>query len=79
MNVTLSLDEGLVRKIRKIAAEHDTTLTALIRTSLETIAAEDTAYGRGRRERESLDRSFERLRVKVGKRTWTRADLHARP
>lgn len=33
---------------------------------------------RRRREREALERSFERFRFKVGKRTWKRADLYAR-
>jgi len=33
---------------------------------------------RKRREREALERSFERFRFYVGKRTWKRADLYAR-
>jgi hypothetical protein len=31
MNVTLSLDDDLVREVRKIAVERDTTLTGLVR------------------------------------------------
>jgi hypothetical protein len=78
MNITLSLDDGLVKEVRKIAVDRDTTLTGLVRDYLETLAAESAASGRKRRERELLDRSFERFQFKVGKRTWTRADLHAR-
>ena len=78
MNVTLSIDDDLVKKIRKIAIERDTTLTGMVRGYLEKLAAEDSASGRKRREREALERSFERVRFKVGKKTWTRADLHAR-
>jgi hypothetical protein len=78
MNVTLSLDDELVRKVRKIAVERDSTLTGLVRDYLEKLAVEDSASGRRRREREALERSFERLQFKVGKRTWKRADLYAR-
>jgi hypothetical protein len=78
MNVTLSLDDELVREARKIAAERDTTLTAMIREYLERLAEENLAGGRKRRERAALERSFERLQFRVGKRTWNRADLHAR-
>jgi hypothetical protein len=78
MNVTLSLDDQLVKKVRKIAVERDTTLTGLIRSYLETLAAEDPSALRKKREREALERSFETLQFRVGKRTWTRADLHER-
>ncbi len=78
MNITLSLEDDLVKQVRKIAVEQDTTLTGLVRTYLQELAAENTASGRKRREREALDRTFERFQLKVGKRTWTRADLHVR-
>ena len=78
MNVTLSLDDELVRKVRKIAVERDSTLTRLVRDYLEKLAVEDSASGRRRREREALERSFERFRFNVGERTWKRADLYAR-
>jgi hypothetical protein len=78
MNVTLTLDDDLVKKVRKIAVDRDTTLTRLVREYLEKVAAENAASGRKRRERETLDRSFERVQFKAGKRTWTRDDLYAR-
>jgi predicted transcriptional regulator len=77
MNITLSLDDELVKKVRKIAVERDTTLTGIIRDHLEKLAVEDNLSGRRRREREALERSFERFQFKVGKRTWKRADLYA--
>ena len=78
MNVTLSLDDDLVKKVRKIAVERDTTLTGLIRRYLEEVAAEDSTLGRKRREREALEQSFQKFGFKIGKRNWTREDLHAR-
>jgi len=41
MNVTLSLDDDLVKRVRKIAVEHDTTLTGMIRDYLEQVATKD--------------------------------------
>jgi hypothetical protein len=78
MNLTLSLDDELVKTARKIAVERDTTLTGMVREYLEKLAAEEAATGRKRRDREALERSFERFQFKVGKRTWKRADLYAR-
>jgi hypothetical protein len=78
MNVTLSLDEKLVKEVRKIAVEQDTTLTGLVRDYLERLAAESTGSGRKRREREALERSFAQFQFNIGKRTWKRGGLHVR-
>lgn len=78
MNITLSLDEELVKQVRKVAIERDTTLTGLVRAYLEELAEEAARTGRKRREREALERSFERFQFRVGKRTWKREDLYAR-
>jgi len=78
MKITLSLDDELMKKVRKIAVGRDTTVTGMIREYMEKLAAEDAASGRKRREREALERSFGRFQFKVGKRTWKRADLYAR-
>ena len=78
MNVTLSLDDQLVKEVRKIAIERDSTLTGLIREYLEKLVGESSASGRRRREREALERSFKQLRVRIGKRGWKRQDLYER-
>jgi hypothetical protein len=78
MNITLTLDDELVKEVRKIAADRDTTLTGLVRTYLEQMAAENAKSGRKRRELEALERSFERFQFKLGKKTWKREDLHER-
>jgi Ribbon-helix-helix protein, copG family len=78
MNITLSLDEKLVKEIRKIAIDRDTTLTGLIRDHLEKLAAENASSGRKRRELEALERSFMQFHRKLGKRTWKRQDLYVR-
>jgi Family of unknown function (DUF6364) len=78
MNITLSLEDKLVKELRKIAVDRDTTLTGLVRDYLQKLAAENAASGRKRREREALERSFKQVQFKVGKRTWRREDLYAR-
>lgn len=78
MNITLSLDDKLVKEVRKIAVERDTTLTGLVRDYLTQLATNDAASGRRRREREALKRSFTQFRFRVGKRNWKREDLYVR-
>jgi hypothetical protein len=78
MNITLSVDEALIKEVRKIAIERDTTLTGLVRTYLENLAAEHARSGHKRRERDELERSFSRFQFHVGERTWKREDLHDR-
>ena len=78
MNVTLSLDDELVRKVRKVAVERDTTLTGMIREYLERVARDEEAFGRRARERKTLESSFERIGYRLGKRTWSRRDLYER-
>jgi hypothetical protein len=78
VNITLSLDDKLVKEVRKIAVEQDTTLTGLVRDYLERLATENAASGRKRREHEALKRSFEEFPLKIGKRTWRREDLYER-
>lgn len=78
MNITLSLDDKLVKEVRKIAVDRDTTLTGLVREYLEKLAAENAASGRKGRELEALERSFKQFHFRVGKRTWKREDLYER-
>ena len=78
MNVTLSLEDDLVREVRKIAVERDTTLTGLVRAYLQDLAAEHAKSGRKRRELEALEESFRKFQFNMGKRTWKREDLYER-
>jgi hypothetical protein len=78
MNVTLTIDDELVKEVRKIAVEQDTTLTGLIRAHLEELAAEHAKSGRKRRDRETLERSFSQVQYRLGNKTWRREDLYER-
>jgi len=80
MNITLSLDDKLVKEVRKIAVEQDTTLTGMVRAYLEQVAAEHSNSDQKRREMEALEDSFKRFSVNLGygARTWKREDLYDR-
>jgi hypothetical protein len=80
MNVTLSLDDKLVKDVRKIAVERDTTLTGMVRAYLEQVAAEHTNSDQRHRELEALEDSFKRFSadLRYGERTWKREDLYER-
>ena len=76
MNITLNVDEDIVKKVRKIAIDKDTTLTAMVRDYLTWVATGDMAE----RERRVLllEDSFKRLSRDMGPRNWTREDLYDR-
>ena len=76
MNITLNIDEETVKKVRKVAIDKDTTLTAMVRDYLTWVAKGDAL------ERQqsivALDDSFTRLSRDMGPRNWSREDLYAR-
>jgi len=75
-NITLSVDEATIKKVRKVALDRDTTLTAMVRDYLTTVAASED---QDRRQRlRDLEDSFAALSRPMGPRTWTRDELHAR-
>jgi hypothetical protein len=78
VNVTLTLEDDIVRKVRLIAAERDTTLTGLVRNYLTELAQGNQAADRQVRNLASLERAFELFSVNATPRTWTRADLYER-
>lgn len=75
-NITLSVEEDIVRRVRKIAVDRNTTLTEMVRAYLTRVAGED-ALGRELIARD-LDESFRKYSRPMGRRAWTRDDLHDR-
>jgi predicted transcriptional regulator len=74
-NITLSLDESVVKRVRRIALERDTTLTAMVRDYLEQVAASDQAL----REQQARDirAAFANYSRPLGGKDWQRDDLYA--
>ncbi len=74
MNITLSIDEDIVKKVRKIAIDKETTLTAMVRDYLTSLAKNDEMTRKAHADK--LMETFERLSRDMGPRTWTREDLY---
>ena len=75
-NVTLAIEDDVLKKVRKLAVERNTTLTALVRSSLRQLAAREDV--RTEELIQELNESFDAEKMKIGRKTWTREDLHAR-
>ena len=74
-NITLSVDESVLTAVRRHAAERNSTVNALVREFLTNLAAHDNRADRARaRLRQLSNRSQGRL----GKKAWTRDELHER-
>ena len=74
-NVTIALDESLLREARRIAADRSTTLNAMIREFLQELANRESRAVKARSRIIELCRES---RAEVGPRTWTRDELHER-
>jgi hypothetical protein len=72
MKITFSLPKDLVKRVRKIAVDRNTTLAGLVREYLSELIRHDAATDRKRREREALERSFEQFQFRVGNKSWKR-------
>jgi hypothetical protein len=74
-NITLSIDEEVLAAVRRHAAERNSSVNALVREYLTNLAAHED---RARRARARLRQLSRQSQGRLGKKTWTRADLHDR-
>jgi len=74
-NVTIALDEWLIRDARRIAADRSTTLNAMIREFLQELAERESQTAQARRRIVEMCRSSH---AEIGPKTWMRDDLHER-
>lgn len=74
-NITLSVDDGVLAEVRRIAAEKDSTVNALVREYLTSLAQQ---RDRARTARARLRTLSNESKGRLGKKTWTRADLYER-
>jgi len=75
-NITLSVDDDVIKKVRKIAVDRNTTLTELVRDFLTRLSDEDAI--RKELALDELETSFRRHSRRIGRKTWTRDSLHER-
>lgn len=76
-NITLSLPRQLLRKIKRIAADRDTSVSSLMTEALVILANEERRYSAARRRSLSAMKNARPLGT-GGRRTWTRNELHDR-
>ena len=74
-NITLSVDENVLAAVRQHAAARASTVNALVRDYLTNLAAHED---RAKRARARLRQLSEQSQGRLGKKTWTREDLHDR-
>jgi hypothetical protein len=72
-NLTLTLDERLLRAARKVAIERGTSVNQLVREFLASLVRETD---RQQVALAGLDEIFRTTRIQVGRRTWRREGLH---
>ena len=74
-NITLAIDEKLLKEVRKYAAEHDTSVNAIVREKLAEVVAPK------KRIADALKRMKEIAKeggMEVGPVTWKRDDIYER-
>jgi plasmid stability protein len=74
-NITLSIDEKVLSVVRRHAAEHNSSINALVRDYLTNLAAQEDRASAARARLHELSASSP---GRLGEKTWTRDDLHDR-
>jgi len=74
-NITLALPDELVRRAKVVAAERETSISALVASLLTELVGDAEDYDRVWAEEEAAMTAGPLV---VGEVTWTRDDLHAR-
>lgn len=76
-NITLSLPRKLLKQAKRVAADRDTSVSALMTEALGRLADEDRRYSSARKRALAALRSTRSLGTR-GRRSWSRDELHER-
>ena len=76
-NITLSLPRKLLKQAKRVAADRDTSVSALMTEALGRLADEDRRYSSARKRSLAALRSTRSLGTQ-GRRSWSRDELHER-
>ena len=76
-NITLSVPRDLLKRIKRLAVDRDTSVSSLMTEALARVADEDRRYSAVRKRALAALRSARSLGTN-GRRTWSRDDIHER-
>ena len=76
-NITPSLPRALLKRVKRLAADRDTSVSALMIEALADLADGDRRYAAARKRAVAAMRSARSLGTH-GRRTWSRDQLHER-
>jgi len=77
-NLTLTLDEELVRKAEAAARERNTSVDEFVGNLFRGLPAVGTSKAEREEARRRIQEIFRTRSIELGPRTWTREDLHDR-
>jgi len=74
-NITLKIDDELLTKARLLASNRKTSINAIVRKRLEDFVSSDQSRQAAIK---GIDSFHRRSNARVGKKNWSRDELHAR-
>lgn len=74
-NLTLKIDDLLLEKARRLAIRRNTSVNAIVKEKLEEFVSTDLSREAAL---EGIESFYARSRARMGKKTWSRDELHER-
>jgi predicted transcriptional regulator len=74
-NITLKIEDELLEKARRLAFRKKTSINAIVKQRLDEFVSGDLNRDATLR---GLDAFYKRSKARVGKRTWTKDEIHER-
>lgn len=74
-NITLKIDDEIIKKARYLAAVKKTSINAIIKEKIEEFISQDLKKEAALK---GLDSFYKRCKSRVGTKTWTRDQIHER-
>jgi hypothetical protein len=74
-NITLKIDDDLLKKARQLASQKNTSINAIFNKTIQDFVRRNLNRDATLR---SLDSFYKKCKAIVGKKSWTRDELHER-
>lgn len=73
-NITMTIDDATLKRVRKVAVEKHTSLTAMVREFLQNLIYREEI--KKQTILKKLKKSFGQSQLKMGQKSWKRKDLY---